>query len=200
MIGFDLVIVGGGLGFLGSLILAKSYLKPAFQEESRQSFFGQNPYLARNQIVQRVEAFTGTFWLVLGFFSASVGTVVTASRDTKEIPVDYWLHFGTWLAVTFVLFWASLRYASQVSRKEYLPLMVYILRESYQQCVGYVSKGGLEEHELQRQDITQDIRDQRMAICRRNLDQIGRLTDTPRQPLELDRDYMRRLEALFAGR
>lgn len=188
------------MGILGSLILAKSYLKPSFQTESTQSFFDQNPYLARNQIVQRVEAFTGTVWLVLGFVSASVGTVITASRDTKELPIDYWLHFGGWLAVTFLLFWASLRYASQASRKEYFPLMIYLLRENYQQCVGYVSRGGLEEHELQRHDITQDIRDQRMASCRRNLDQIGRLTDTPRQPLELDRDYIRRLEALFAGR
>jgi hypothetical protein len=150
--------------------------------------------------VQRVEAFTGTIWLVLGFLSASVGTVVTASRDTKEIPTDYWFHFGGWLAVMFVLFWASLRYASHASRKEYLPLMIYLLRESYQQCVGYVSRGGLEEHELQRQDITQDIRDQRMVTCRRNLDQIGRLTDTPRQPLELDGQYIWRLETLFVGR
>jgi hypothetical protein len=78
--------------------------------------------------------------------------------------------------------------------------MRYLLRESYQQSVGHVSRGGLEEHELQRHDITQDIRDQRMASCKRNLDQIGRLTDMPRQPLELDWDYIRRLEPLFAAR
>lgn len=47
MIGFDFVIAGASLGFVGSFIMAKSFLKPSFQRQVTQSYLGQNPYLAR---------------------------------------------------------------------------------------------------------------------------------------------------------
>lgn len=197
MIGFDLVIAGGSFGFLGSLVLAKSFLKPSFQRQATQSYFGQNPFLARNQIVQRVEAFVGTTWLVLAFVCGSLGTVINETEGSSNGHSQHWNHFLVILVFTGILLWVSLSYAKRKSKAEYIPLMLYLQREAYQQCVRYLLTGGLEESELQRTDITQGIKDQRLMSVTGRLDAIGQLIDMPRMPLETDRNYVQRMKLLF---
>jgi drug/metabolite transporter (DMT)-like permease len=198
MIGFDLVTFGACLGFLGSLIMAKSFLKPSYQDKLVKTYWNQNPYAMRQQIIQRVEASTGTFWLVLGFLLATVGNVITVSQDAKCNFTDCASHFGVFLAFTAMLFWSSLYYAASKSKKEYLPLMVFLQRDAYQMCTIYIAAGGAHPSEAG-QDVKQEVREQRLSDTRRNLDQIGELVDVPRKPLESDKDYAKRMEPLFTG-
>jgi hypothetical protein len=198
MIGFDLTVLGTCLGFLGSIILARSYLTPAFAKQATQAFFGQNPFLVRNQIVQRVEALAGTFWLVFGFLFGAIGTVLTSIAEEERLASDYWLHFVLTIGGTVILFVLSLRWTKYKSRQEYRPMMVHLQRELYRRCAAYLSNGGLEQHEIDRgANIPQETRDQRLLETRPKLDQLGQLLDAPRKPLELDRDYIRRLEPFF---
>lgn len=199
MIGFDLTVLGACLGFLGSIILSLSYLTPAFAKQATQTFWDQNPFLVRNQIVQRVEALTGTFWLVSGFLFGAIGTVLTSISAEKRLATNYyWLHFALIIVGTAILLVLSLRWSKYRSRQEYRPMMVHLQRELYRLCAAYLANGGLDQTEVTHAaDFPQETRDQRLLGTRDRLDQLGQLLDVPRKPLELDRDYIRRLEPFF---
>jgi hypothetical protein len=197
MLGFDLVLAGTTFGFVGSIIMAKSFLKPSFQRQATQSYYGQNPYLARNQIVQRVEALVGATWLAVSFLCGSLGAVISATEGTASDPSHYWSHFAAIVLIAAILLLLSVQYSKRESKKQYIPMMLYLLREGYQHSFRLLSTGGLEEDELQRTDITQDITNQRLMGVARRLDDIGKLIEVPRQPLENDRDYAQRMKALF---
>jgi hypothetical protein len=175
-----------------------SYLAPAFAKQATQAFFGQNPFLVRNQIVQRVEALVGTFWLVFGFLFGAIGTVLTAISAEKRLATDYWLHFAIIIAGTAILLVLSLRWTKYKSRQEYRPMMVHLQRELYLLCAAYLANGGLDQSEIAHAaNFPQETRNQRLLETRHRLDQLGQLLDAPRKPLELDRDYIRRLEPFF---
>ena len=193
-----LTVLGACLGFLGSIILARSYLAPTFAKQATQAFFGQNPFLVRNQIVQRVEALAGTFWLVFGFLFGAMGTVFTSIAAEKSPASDYWIHFVLTVGATAFLFILSYRWTTYRSRQEYRPMMIHLQRELYDLCATCLSSGGLQQPEIDSgTKLPQETRDQRLLETRRRLDQLGQLLDVPRKPLKLDRDYIRRLEPFF---
>jgi hypothetical protein len=195
--GLDFVLAGAALGFVGSIMMAKSFLGGPFQRQITQTYLGQNPYLVRNQIVQRVEAFVGTIWLAASFLCGSLGAVISATESTAIDRSQYWLHFAAIILMAASILWLSVLYTKQKSRNEYIPMMLYLLRGSYQHNVKLLSTGGLEDNELHRIDIAQDIKEKRLMDVSRKLDDIGNLVEISRQPREIDRDYAKRLKALF---
>lgn len=197
MLGFDLTILGTCLGFLASFLLVKSYLAPRFAKQVTSTFMGQNPYQVRNLIFQRIEAIVGTVWLGIGFFFASVGTVVTATSDAQAGSLhNYWTHWLAILGVTLVLLLLSLFFVNWSSRRKYVPEMVRLQKELIEKCRTYIRNGGLEDHELNRTDISDGIRGPRLKRVTEWLDQIGELIDVPRNPSENDASYLARLEPL----
>lgn len=197
MLGFDLTILGTCLGFLASFLLVKSYLAPRFAKQVTSTFMGQNPYQVRNLIFQRIEAIVGTVWLGIGFFFASIGTVITATSDAHTgFLHEYWTHWFVILGVTIVLLLFSLLFVSWSSRQKYVPEMVRLQKELIGKCRTYLQNGGLEAHELSRTDISDAIRGTRLKSVTGWLDQIGELIDVPRNPSENDSSYLARLEPL----
>lgn len=198
MLGFDLTIFGTSLGSLGSFILAKSYLAPSFPKQATQSFLGQNPYLVRNQIMQRIEAQTGTSWVLLGFLLLSVGTVFTSTIEDTHPTQDYWSHFIAITIGTITLYILSSKWIKHRSKQEYMPIMIYLQRGLYEQCGTYLQNNYRERHEIEQGiSISEEIVDKRRTLTRTDLDQIGQLIDIPRKPLEIDREYFGRLSHLF---
>jgi hypothetical protein len=201
MLGFDLTILGSSLGVLGSFILAKSYLAPSFAKQATQTFFDQNPYLVRNQIAQRIEALTGTIWMLLGFLLLSVGTVFTLTTEDTQPARDYWIHFIAIAVITITLLIPSWKWIKYRSRQEYVPMMIYLQRELYEQCRSYIQNNYRERREIEQGAIiSEDVQNKRRASIRAHLDQIGQLIDIPRKPLEIDRDYFDRLSFLFLNK
>jgi hypothetical protein len=201
MLGFDLTIFGTSLGVLGSFILAKSYLAPSFARQATQTFWDQNPYLVRNQIMQRIEALTGTFWVLLGFLLLSVGTVFTLTMEDTQPAQDYWIHFTAITAVTITLFIPSSKWIKHRSKQEYVPMMIYLQRGLYEQCSSYIHNNYREQREIEQETIiSEDILHKRRTSIRAHLDQIGQLIDIPRKPHEMDREYFGRLSPLFLNK
>jgi hypothetical protein len=196
-LGYDFILLGGCLGLIAAILLTKSYLVPSFAKEVSQTFLGQNPFLVRNQITQRVEAITGTICLGISFFLTSVGTVLAAGSDVAEGNGSYWTHLLVFIGATLVLFWGSIKFTNWRSRRDYVPQMVSLQSEIFSKCKAYLDNGGLEDHEAKRTDIGSDIRGQRLKRVTGWLDQIGKLIDVPRKTSEEDAAYLDRLSPYF---
>lgn len=189
----------GALGTLllagSAILLAKAFFWPSFLRESARAFFGSNPFQVRNSIVQRDEAVAGILWLALGVVVSLLGI------STNGEPL--YLIGRTWdvLLVIFIVCIAGFLtfvMTRTVSRRQYLPYMIEMQKEGFEQARTYLANEGRSGEEVERA-LTLDAETQRhrLAQARGFLDQIGQLIDVPRTAEQDDHAYLNVLRPFF---
>lgn len=192
--GYDFIILGVGLGLGSGILFAKAYLVPSFPVESAQAFFGANPFLVRNSISTRHEAYTALIWMILASVATLIGTVRTTRAGHEGYLVGSWLEIMVLLAALFVLGRITILITDRTSRSEYLPVMVQLQQEAFEQ-IGYTTlHGGLTREESKRGvTLAEHIVQERLDSAGDTLTRIGVLLDEPRRSGEGDEAYARRL-------
>ena len=198
MIGFDLLMAGAALGVGGALLLAKSNLAPSYPNELAATFFGSNPFQIRNLICQRFETISGALWLALSFMALAAGTAIAS----PTIEGGRWNRFGIHILGVIVLFsvlwWVTLWITKIISRRKYLPEMIEMQRDVFEQAESVIENNGLYRNEIQQKAvIDQTTREQRALGGTSQLNQIGKLSDVIRRTNESDCDYLQRIQPFF---
>jgi hypothetical protein len=200
MMGFDLLMAGAALGVGGALLLGKSNLAPSYPEKLAASFLGANPFQLRNLICQRFEAISGALWLGLSFVALAAGTVITSLTVESGTWTRFGVHILGVVALFAVLWLVTLWITKIVSRRKYLPEMIKMQRDGFEQTKSFLENNGLDTNEIERKvNIDQTTREHRMLEATSRLDQFGELIDLIRRTNESDRDYLQRIQIFFGN-
>lgn len=198
MLGFHLLIAGAVSAFIGSILTIKSILHQPFSDELAKSYWGKNPFRIRNDVIQQVEAVTGTIFMAISFLLVVAGTLLTTSGITSQNILAFAGDILVYLLLGGGLLLLLLDVTRHISRMLYLPRMVESHAEGYWIAVEHVTNEGLTQEEIARQTrIPQETRDSRLTEANRRLEQIGKLVDLPRFPQENLQKYIGRLQPLF---
>jgi len=198
LIGFDLLILGAVLGVGGSVLLGKSNLAPSYPDDLASTFWGSNPFQLRNLIKQRYDAIAGAIWLGLSLLALASGTIWATANTSLGPFSDLVIHTLVLLLVGSCGVWGTIVFSNRISRKIYLPQMIAMQREVFEQAWSVIENDGLYKTEVQQSaTISPEVRRQRRTDATRQLNQIGKLIDLPRKPNESDNEYLRRIEPFF---
>jgi hypothetical protein len=87
----------------------------------------------------------------------------------------------------------------RLGRRRYLPRMLEMQQEVFQIASSVIEHDGLYKEEVGQSSVVIEdaTRQRRRADATRQLDQIGRLIDLPRQPMETDNNYLKRIQPFF---
>ncbi|MGH7206556.1 MAG: hypothetical protein ACREI2_10155 [Nitrospiraceae bacterium] len=198
MSSFHLTVLGTLLLAGSAAFIAKAYLLPSFPNESAQTFYGSNPFQVRNNTVQRSETIAGILWLILGTIAVLLGIVTNGGPR--------YLFGKAWdililLLVVCLAGLITLLVTRKVSRCLYLPNMIEMQKEGFEQALTCLSNEGRSSDEAA-QGITLDAETKQLRLVHvsATLEQIGKLIDVPRRPnqddsREVDRKVFRKEKA-----
>ncbi|MFQ5804437.1 MAG: hypothetical protein ACE5JQ_16225 [Candidatus Methylomirabilales bacterium] len=198
--GYDLNMVGVVLAAGSALLLAKAYLFPSFPEESAATIFKANPFQIRNGIIQRREATAGAIWLMGSLLAFLTGYAWTAYGGEIGFLLGPFGDALLVLAVGIAAWCGTIGTTNCRSRRAYLPRMIQMLREGFEQDSFVIAHGGLYQNEIEARDAVSPspaVREKRLESATRHLDQIGKLIDIPRRKWETDSEYVERLRPFF---
>jgi hypothetical protein len=189
----------GALGVLSlaasAVLLAKAFFWPSFPRESAQTFLGSNPFQVRNTIVQRNESIAGILWLSLGVVVSLLG-IATDGEPTYLIGRTGDLLLL--LLLVYIAGYISLVITRAISRRQYLPHMIDMQKEGFQQACIYLTNEGRTADEISRGLALDDqTRRHRLSHATGILDQIGKLIDVPRERGQDDQAYSNALLPFF---